>query len=403
MDSVWKLNVSLLIVIVLVGASFGTGWYVGKEQAVLVPIEGVINTSTGTVEGMDFSLFWDAWVRVQEKYVGAEDLDFESMVYGAISGMIDSLDDPYTVFLDPEDTKKFNEDVSGSFSGVGMEIGIRDDVLRVIAPLDGTPADNVGLRAGDDILKVDEIFTRGITIDEAVSLIRGEEGTDVTLLILRDGWNKGKDFVITRGIIEIPSLEWELVDENIAYIQLNQFFAKAGRDFNVAAQEILSGPADRIVLDLRNNPGGFLDVSVDIAGWFFERGSLVTTESFGGERDDILYKAKGSGMFSSYPIVVLINAGSASASEILAGSLRDNLGVILVGEQSFGKGSVQQLEDLRGGSTLKVTVANWLTPAGNHITDVGLTPDVEIDITNEDFEAELDPQFDKAIELIKNL
>ena len=397
-----KVAVLFFIAAAVFGAYF-YGFQVGKSEARIVPIEGVQNTQLGAPEAIDFSLFWDAWRIIQEGYATAATLDYQEMVYGAISGMVESLGDPYTVFMDPEDTKRFKDDISGSFEGVGMEIGIRNRELQVIAPLEGTPAKEAGLRPGDIIVRVDDTFTRNITIEEAVSLIRGPRGTDVTLSILRDGWSETRDFVITRAVIKIPSLEWEMRDGNIAYIQLFHFSEQASRTFQMAATSVLASSADRIILDLRNNPGGFLEVAVDIAGWFLERGQVVVVEDFGEEERETIYKARGNGRLGSYPLVILMNQGSASASEILAGALRDHKEVLIVGEKSFGKGSVQELESLSGEASLKVTVANWLTPQGNHITDVGLEPDVEVVKTQEDFDQELDPQLDKALELVKDL
>lgn len=379
------------------------GFYIGKTQSTQIPIEGIINIENGKPDGVDFSLFWTTWNNLQEKFVDREDLSYQDMLFGAISGMVNALDDPYTIFMNPDDTKRFLEDVSGSFEGVGMEIGIRERELRVIAPLEGTPAKNAGLRAGDRIVKIDDTFTRSLNIDEAVSLIRGERGTTVTLSIMRDGWDDARDFNIKRAVIEIPSLAWEMKEGNIAYVQLFQFSEKAERDFQKAVSEFLAQGADRIILDLRNNPGGFLEVSQSLAGWFLDRDSVVTIEDFGNGLEEKLYKTRGNSLLVDYPIVVLINEGSASASEILAGALRDNRGVQLIGTQSFGKGSVQELARLSGGSSLKVTVAHWLTPNRLLIQEKGLTPDIEVEFTEEDFENELDPQLDKAIEIVNGL
>ena len=397
-----KLAVLFFIGALVIGAYF-YGFQVGKSEARIIPIEGVQNAQLGQPEAVDFSLFWDAWRVIQEKYASAELFDYQKMVYGAISGMVGSLGDPYTLFMNPEDTKRFRDDISGSFEGVGMEIGIRNRELQVISPLEGTPAKAAGLRPGDFIVQVDDTFTRNLTIDEVVSLIRGPRGTNVTLSILRDDWSETRDFVIMRAIIEIPSLAWEMLEDNVAYIELFHFSEDASRTFGAAATGVLASSADRIILDLRNNPGGFLEVSVDIAGWFLEKGQVVVVEDFGEEGRETIYKARGNGRLGGYPLVILMNQGSASASEILAGALRDHKEVQLVGEKSFGKGYVQQLENLIGDASLKVTVANWLTPNGNHITDVGLDPDVEVKMTPEDFDQELDPQLDKALELVKNL
>ena len=397
-----KVGILFFIGVLAIGAYF-YGFYVGKSEARIVPIEGVRNIQLGQPEGVDFSLFWNAWGIIQEKYANKDSLDYQDMVFGAISGMVDSLGDPYTVFMDPEESKQFQDNISGSFEGVGMEIGIRNRQLQVISPLEGTPAKAAGLRPGDIIVQIDDTFARNLSLNEAVSLIRGPKGTEVILSILRDDWSETKDFPIVRDVIKISSLEWEILEDDIAYIQLFHFSQPATRAFKEAANKILASSVERIILDLRGNPGGFLEVSVDIAGWFLKKDQIVVTEDFGVKGQEIIYKARGNGRLGNYPLIILINQGSASASEILAGALRDHKGVMLVGEKSFGKGSVQELENLTGDASLKVTVANWLTPNGNHITDVGLEVDVEVEMTAEDFDNELDPQLDRALELIRDL
>lgn len=381
-----------IFLLALALGSFGFGFYFGKLECPVCP--------PGEV---DLSLFWEAYHKLQEKFVDKEKLDFQKMIYGAISGMVKSLEDPYTIFLPPEETERFEEDIKGVFEGVGMEIGIRKGQLQVIAPLEGTPAQRAGLRAGDKILEIDGKSTVDMTIEEAVNLIRGPKGTQVTLTIFRQGWEKTQEFKITRAVIEIPSLKWEIKDSDIAYLKLYHFTEKAGANFKIAALEILNSPAKKIILDLRNNPGGYLEVAQEIAGWFLERGQLVVIEDFGLGKEKKEYLAKGPSKLLAYPMVILINQGSASGSEILAGALRDNRGIILIGEKTFGKGSVQELERLREGSSLKITVARWLTPKGELITDRGLEPDIKVEMTEEDYEEGRDPQLDKAIEVIKSL
>ena len=382
--------VFLFFLIVAVSSVFG--FYFGKSQCQICPPSEI-----------DLSLFWEAWNKLQEKFVSPEKLDIQKMIYGAISGMVKSLEDPYTVFLAPDEAKKFLEDVSGQFEGVGMEIGIRKGQLQVIAPLEGTPAQKAGLRPGDKIIKINDTPTADLTVDEAVNLIRGPKGTEVTLTIFREEWGKTEEIKIVRDVIEVPSLKWELKDDNIAYIQLYQFSERAGFDFRMAAIEILNSPAEKIILDLRNNPGGYLEVARDISGWFLERGQIVAIEDFGKGAEQNIYKAGGNARFLGYPIVILINQGTASGSEIMAAALRDNRGIKLIGEKSFGKGSVQELEKLREGASLKITVAKWLTPSGEFITDKGLEPDIKVEMTDQDYEEGRDPQLDKAIEIIKNL
>ena len=386
--------VLFFLVIIILGV-FGSGVWFGKGQ---------VTCQVCAPEDLDFSLFWETWRVIEQKFVDKASINVQDMVYGAISGMVNSLGDPYTVFMEPDDTKRFIEDVKGSFEGVGMEVGIRNNQLTVIAPLEGTPAQKAGLRAGDVIVKVDGELTSDMTVDEAVNRIRGARGTEVVLTIFRKDWEEEREVKIVRGVIEVPSLKWELLaDDNIAYLHLYHFTEKAAYDFRKAAIEILESPANKVILDLRNNPGGYLEVAQDIAGWFLKSGEVVVIEDFGEGKEQKLYKAEGNGLLGSYSLVVIINEGSASGSEILAGALRDNLGVKLIGESSFGKGSVQELEKLKGGSSLKITIAKWLTPKGELITDKGLEPDVKVEITEEDVAAEKDPQLDKAIEIIKEL
>jgi carboxyl-terminal processing protease len=385
-----KILTSFFLVFTIL-ASFGLGNYFGKTQCQICP-----------PEDLDFSLFWEAYHKLQEKFVDQGKFNTQNLIYGAISGMVKSLEDPYTAFFNPEETKKFLEDVKGVFEGIGIQIDIKKGQLQVISPLEGTPADLAELRAGDKIIKINDTPTDNLSLDEAVSLIKGPKGTEVTLTIFREEWEKPKEIKIVRDVIEVPSIKWEIKEGDIVYLNIYQFFEKASLDFQMAAIEILSNPSQKIILDLRNNPGGYLEVAQDIAGWFLEPGKIVVVEDFGnGEKNE--YKSEGGGQFLDYKIVVLINEGTASGSEILAGALRDNRGILLIGEKSFGKGSVQELENLKGGSSLKITVAKWLTPKGQLITDVGLEPDIKVEMTDKDYEEGRDPQLDKAIEIIKQL
>jgi carboxyl-terminal processing protease len=326
--------------------------------------------------------------------------------------MTNSLGDPYTDFFNPEQAQRFQQDLSGSFDGIGVEIGIKKDLLTVIAPLKGTPGEKAGLRSGDIIVKINDQDATNMTTDEAVSLIRGPKGTSVTLTILRDGWNSAKDIKITRETIKVPSIKWSLLaspggaggkDQDVAYIQIFQFDDTLSSDFKTTALEILQSPAKKIVLDLRDDPGGYLSAAQDIAGWFLQKGQTVTIEDFGKGKSQQAYKTDGNSNLADYPIVVLINQGSASASEILAGALRDDRNIKLIGTKSFGKGSVQEVVDLRGGSFLKITIAHWLTPKGNSISEVGLDPDIKVDITDQDIQQKKDPQLDKALEIVKSI
>lgn len=340
---------------------------------------------------------------MEEKYENKEKLNVEEMIYGAISGMIETLDDPYTVFFKPEEAKKFLEDVKGVFEGVGVEIAIKEKQLQVVAPLEGTPAHKAGLRPGDKIMKVDGKSTANITADTAVDWIRGSKDTEVVLTIYREEWGEERDVEIIRGTIDIPSLKLEIREDDIAYLKLYHFSEEAAYDFREAAIKILGSPAKKIILDLRNNPGGYLPVAQNIAGWFLEKGQVVAIEDFGEDKERRELVAEGNARLFTYPIIVLINQGSASGSEILAGALRDNRGVMLLGETSFGKGSVQELTELRGGFSLKITIAKWLTPKGYSIADKGLEPDIMVELTQDDYDQGRDPQLDRAIEIIRTL
>ncbi len=358
-------------------------------------VEGVYNKESGKPEGVDFSLFWEAWKAIQEKHIKQGELDTQTLVYGAIRGLVGALDDPHSTFFTPEDTKRFYEDISGSFEGVGIEISIRKGVLTVISPLKGTPADQAGIRAGDKIIKIDETLTNDLTLDEAVNLIRGPGGTTVTLTVFREISDSSLDIPIVRDTIIVPVLEWEMKEPGIVYLQIFHFAEKTEDNLRIAIPQILNAGSEKIILDLRNNPGGLLDVSVAVAGFFLEEDSLVVSERFADGREGHELRSGHGGALKDLPMVVLVNGGTASAAEILAEALRVNRGVQLVGEKTFGKGSVQELYSLDS-SSLKLTVAEWLTPKGESINDNGLEPDIVVELTEEDFEEERDPQLDRA-------
>jgi carboxyl-terminal processing protease len=387
-----SMGLRLFIVFVLMLASFCAGLWSGKSTCPPQPAEGA-----------DLTMFWKTWHTLEDKFVDRGKIVPQKMVYGAIQGMVAALDDPYTSFFDPEDSKQFLEDTNGSFEGVGMEIGIKKGQLQVVSPIENSPAQKAGLKAGDLIVRIGDKSTADMTTDEAVDLIRGPKGSEVTLSMYREEWQETRDIKLTRDVINVPSIKIKIRDDGIAYVQLYQFTEKAGDDFRAAAVDIINSGVKGIVLDVRNNPGGYLHVAQEIGGWFLDKGQVVTHEDSGDEREKQDYLSEGPSLLSKYPIVVLINGGSASASEILAGALRDNRGVKLVGTKSFGKGSVQQLVQFGDGSSLKVTIAKWLTPKGDQISEVGLTPDYEVKITPEDETAGKDPQLEKAIEIVKQL
>lgn len=390
-----KILVKILIAIIIIVSGFAIfsfGFQYGYRQIPAPP--------KGLPENADITLLWDVWQKIKERYPG--DIDHQKMIYGAVKGLVRGLGDPYTVFFSPEDSKIFRENITGSFEGVGMEIGLRKGELTIISPLEGTPAQKAKLLPGDKIIKVGEVFTRNISLEKAVKLIRGEKGTSVLLTIHRKGWDETREFKITREVIKIPTIQWEIIEGNIAKIRIYHFSGTLNADFTQMAQKVLEGPAKKLILDLRNNPGGLLREAHLVAEWFLEKGDIITIESFGEDRKQKKHLAMGNEALKGYPIVVLINQGSASGAEILAAALRDNRdNVKLIGEKSFGKGSVQEPVDLRGGSLLKVTVARWLTPKGELISGVGLEPDIVVEMTEEDYKEKRDPQLEKAIEVLK--
>lgn len=344
---------------------------------------------------LNFFPLKEAYQILKENFVEKEKIDPQKVIFGAIKGMAESLGDPYTTFFTPQEKKFFEQETSGYFQGVGMEIGIKKNQLQIIAPLEGTPAQRAGLLPGDIILKIDGKETLNMSLDEAVSLIRGPAGTEVRLTIYREDWKEPRDFVLKRELIKIPTLKWEIKDDGIVYLKIYHFTLSLPDDFRKFAFQILSQKtAKKMILDLRNNPGGYLETVEEIGGYFLKRGNILFQEKF-LDGKIIEKRAGGLGIFSDWKIVVLVNKGSASGSEILASALRENLGSKLIGEKTFGKGSVQQLFALENDGALKVTVRKWLTPKGEEIEGKGLTPDIEIE--NKD---DKDLQLEKAIEIL---
>ncbi len=383
---------SPILIASILGSGFFFGFYFGTKEAPKPPQE--------LPSDADLSILWDVWRKIEQNYVG--EVDYQKMIYGAAKGLADGLGDPYTVFYDPKESDFFREDILGAFEGVGMEMGMKENVLTVVSPLEGTPAKNSGVMAGDQIIKIGDIFSRDITIDEAIKLIRGPKGTEVKLLIFRKGWKEPKEFKIIRDIINIPSLKLQFTNDNIAHFTIYQFNENIILQFEKAAQKIIESKTDKIILDLRNNPGGLLNKAQEIAGWFLGKGLIVLIEDFSdNEGQEKEYKAKGNAKFSNYKIVVLINQGTASAAEILAAALKENRSdVKLIGERTFGKGSVQEALEVKGGSLLKITVARWFTPKRKIIEKMGIQPDIEVKMTEKDLEGGKDPQLERAIEVL---
>lgn len=407
-----KKHVVIYFFVIFIILSFVLGYFVGENrqvQDVVVYSQEEARKAYGQVDGKyvipgfltqdaDFNLFWDAWKTIQEKYVDRP-VGETKLMYGAIAGMVASTGDPYSMFFDPEMAEEFANELEGSFNGIGAEIAIKNSQLTIVAPLPGTPADQAGLMPGDKVLAIDGYDTRGITVDYAVSMIRGEPGTDVKLTIMRDGLEEPKEFTVARNIIHIDSVTWEMKksgDKEIAYIELVTFNDETETKLNEIITNILNQNPDGVILDLRNDPGGFLDIAVWVASEWINKDEIVVTESNDDQSYD--YTSSGNARLRNYKTVVLVNKGSASASEIVAGALQNYDLATIIGEQSFGKGSVQTVEPLIDGSLIKLTIAKWLTPNGTEIEGQGITPDIEVELTKEDFDADLDPQLDKALE-----
>ena len=295
----------------------------------------------------------------------------------------------------------FNEEIQGSFGGIGAEIAVKEKVLTIVAPLKNTPAWNMGLKSGDKILKIDKIDTTDMTTEKGISLIRGPKGTVVTLLILRPGERETREFKITRDDIAIPTIDTELLKDNIFVIRLYSFSQNSANLFKDAINQFSQSGSDKLILDLRGNPGGYLDAAVDIGSWFIDDGKVIVSEDFGANQKANVMRSHGPRLFTDkLKFVVLVDGGSASASEILAGALREHGIATLIGEKTFGKGSVQELINVTDTTSLKVTVANWLTPNGTSISIKGIEPDIKVPFTIKDADAKRDQQMDKAIEFL---
>lgn len=358
----------------------------------------VQNPFAKSTRKVDFSSLNDIYGMMQRNFDGQ--IDDQKALDGAKAGLVAAGGDPYTVFLDAKSAKQLQDDLQGKLSGIGAEIGIKSNVLTVIAPINDTPAAKAGLKSGDYIAKINDEDTTNMTVDTAVSKIRGNAGTTVTLKIVRKDVPEPFDVTITRAEINVPSVKWELKNGNVALITVTRFGPDTAQLVDQAAEELTGKGAKKVILDLRNDPGGYLDAGVSVASQFLDADKLIVEERTGGKSTNKL-TSSGAHKLRGLPTIVLINGGSASASEIVAGALKDNNAAKLVGEKSFGKGSVQEIKNLPDGAQLKVTVAHWYTPGGININKEGIKPEVEVKMTTEDFNANRDPQLDKALDLLK--
>lgn len=391
----------------LISILFLGGYFIGKkaEGSNSVPV-AIINPDDPN-KNVDFAAFWKVWNLLDQKFAPAsstQDVSNQERVYGAIAGMVKSLNDPYTVFLIPDENQRFEENIQGNFEGIGMEVGIQDDILTVIAPLKNTPAEKSGIKAGDKIIKIDDSSTQSMSLNDAVSKIKGKVGTQVKLTIDRKDLKEPIEINVIRDVIIVPTLDTELRKDGIFVISLYNFSQNSSADFQKALREFYLTKSNKLILDLRGNPGGFLDSAVDIASWFLPVGKVIVKENFGDGQDEKIFRSKGPGLFNdNLKMAILIDGGSASAAEILAGALKQHGIATLIGQNSFGKGSVQELVNITPNTALKVTIAQWLTPNGTSISNGGLTPDLVIEnVYENDGKGKLieDKQLKEAINIL---
>jgi carboxyl-terminal processing protease len=405
-----KILISIGLFFVLI-AVFYSGYMSGRSSTVEAS-RILMNISSGTstesqITNADFELFWKVWGTLDKKFaVGktASSTTPRERIYGAIKGMVDSLGDPYTVFFTPQEATAFQTEMDGNFEGVGMEMGMKDGILTVVTPLKNSPAERAGLKSGDKVLKIDDTITQNMSIDQSVKLIRGKRGTQVTLTVAREGEVSTLEFVLTRDVINLPTIDTINDTANgIFIIKLYNFSGQSSSLFRNALRDFVNSKSDKLILDLRGNPGGFLESAVEMASWFLPPGKVVVTEDYGDERGTVVERSRGYDIFNSnLKMVVIVDGGSASASEILAGALSEYGIAKLVGTATFGKGSVQEYISVNNETALKVTVARWLTPLGRSISEGGLKPDFEVKITPEDIKEGNDPQLQKAKDILLN-
>lgn len=372
------------------------GGYSLGQRGFSIDIGGktIISNDARQPKDVNLSVYWEAWNRMKERSV--QGVDNNKMVEGSIAGMLSSLGDPYTVYMSKEDNKRFREDIQGEFSGIGVELTQKNELLTVVAPIADTPADKAGIKPNDIIVSVDGVETSTIGFEGTIDKIRGVEGTKVTLKITREGVLDPLTFELTRAKITVKSVEWNyktVSGKKILNIKVRQFGDDTDALFADMAKDAVKQKPDGIILDLRNDPGGYLDTAVNLASYFIKDGVIVSEKG----KTDKDYKSTGNGTLVGFNVVVLANEGSASASEILAGALKDRKGSKIIGQKTFGKGSVQELIDLSDGSAVKITVAKWFTPAGSQINGEGIKPDIEI---KEDDNSKVDAQLNRAEEFL---
>ena len=389
----------ILCIAIAVAVGFVAGFYVQYKNASPRPTPATPDSTK--VTDAQFAPFWNAWDILSNRFVDASSTSNQQKIYGSIKGLASSFGDPYTTYFPPTQAKIFLDDISGNFGGVGMEIGMKNNQLIVIAPLKDSPAARAGVKSGDFILSINGTTTADMSVDEAVSYIRGPKGTDVKVSFLPKDTNKPVDRVITRDTIKIPTLDVVPRTDGIFVMKLYSFTAQSPNLFHDALRQFVLTGDHKLILDLRGDPGGYLDAAWYMASFFLPIGKTVVTEDFGTHGSPNVFRSKGYNIFNSnLDMLILVDGGSASASEILAGALQENGVAKLVGSKTFGKGSVQELIPITTDSSLKVTIARWLTPNGHNLSHDGLDPDYPVTVSDKDAAAGKDPVMDKAVELL---
>jgi len=393
-----KLRIILgFLVVLLLAIFFAGGFTLGKIMDGKISFKGDIDLYKPTKLSNLFGskLLEQVWTIIKTDFVNKDKIDEKKLFYGALTGFVAGLEDQHTTFLDPETTAEFEDSISGAFEGIGAEIALKEGLLTVVSPIQGSPAERAGVQPGDIIIKVDGKDIVGLSVEKAARLIRGPKGTEVTITIVR-GEDDPQDLKIVRDIITTKSVEWQFRDDGIAHLKLKAFNDDTVELMQKFAKEVKAKSPKGIVLDLRNDPGGLLDAALSVCSLWIED-QVVLVEKF-GDGKETKYQAEKNAPFKKIPTVVLINQGSASGSEIVAGALQDHGIAKLVGKKSYGKGSVQELKMLPDGSSLKITVAKWYTPKMRTIDQLGIQPDVEVDLKKADVEAKKDPQLEVALQ-----
>lgn len=392
-----------LILVFLLGWKFAE-YNLANQRIVIETEDGprLIETYDNP-QNVNLNLYWEVWEKLEFSYLdGQKVTDDQELIYGSIKGLTDALGDPYTVFMTPIETKQFDDNLNNALEGIGAELTVEDGLLVVLSPLKNSPAEAAGLLPGDVIYQIDGETTSDLTLYEAITKIRGEKGTSVTLTIIRVDEDLPFDVSIKREKIEVDSVVYELFDEEIGYVGINQFSETTSEEFDKAVNQILLDNPKGLVVDLRFNGGGFLDISVDILSELIDNEKTAVQIATKHAKENEMVSVWDDARLPEIPLVMLVNFGSASASEILAGAIQDHKRGLIIGEQTYGKGSVQELQYFNDGSSLRLTVAKWLTPAGRDIDRVGITPDriIEFDY---DAEPQVDNQLEEAVNYLKNL